>query len=221
MFNDIDATNFSGTIPFYQSEFEEILSKVVVCYKMMVDDKVALVNDENKIRDVLVNDYLNKRTIKRKLELKYFINPEVPEINNKRPDIKFQSPNSFYTPEVYYTIECKRLDKESTTAKTGLNGKYIENGICRYTSKRYSSYHRVNGMIGFVVDKLDIDQNTNKINTLLSTTFPEANTITPLTKDNFIEDFDYHYHSIHTDIDGDDLKIHHLMLDVSKNIPPN
>jgi hypothetical protein len=99
-----------------------------------------------------------------------------------------------------------------------LNAKYIENGIDRFITKFYSSYYRVNGMIGFIVEDLKIDENVKSINTLLTTSFSSISTKQEITKDSFIDDFEYHYNSIHADKDNDELKIYHLMFDLSENI---
>ena len=115
-------------------------------------------------------------------------------------------------------MECKRLDNINTTGTTGLNAEYIKNGIIRFTSKYYSSFYRVNGMIGFVVTPLDIHANTDCINTLLETSFNEANTNRKITQANFIDGFEYHYSSSHSDSDNVPLDIYHLMFDFSGNI---
>jgi len=220
MFSGLDASNFSGSISFYDNEFESILSKITACYKLMKNDKVVLENDENKIRNMLVNCYVNNHEIKKKIQLEYFVFPEVPETQTTgRTDIRIHNPNSFMNQnEEYYIIECKRLDNTNTTGTSGLNAKYIENGINRFITKFYSSYYRVNGMIGFIVDDLEIHSNTKCINSLLSNSFKSIKTKKEITKDYFINDFDYHYHSVHTDKDNEDLKVYHLMFDFNENI---
>ncbi len=220
MFGSLDASNFSGSIPFYDNEFEKILSKITICYQLMKTDEVVLEKDENKIRDILVNDYVNNPKIKNDLQLNYFIFPEVPETKTSgRTDIRIHDPKSFLNQnEEYYIIECKRLDNTNTTGTTGLNAEYIKEGINRFVTKKYSSYHRINGMIGFVVEDLKIHENVKSINTLLTTSFPSIATKQKITKDSFIDDFEYHYNSVHTDEDNDELKIYHLMFDLSGNI---
>ncbi len=218
MYNNLDATNFSGSIPFYDITFEDILSKITICYHKMIENKEPLIKDENKIRDVLVNEYLNNSAIKKELKLEYFINPEVPEKNNKRPDIKFQSPNTFYNPEQYYSIECKVLNNKNLRGTTGLNAKYVNNGIFRFTSNYYSSFYRVNAMIGFIVEKMDIHQNVeNNINGILMNN-NAINTTKKITNSNFIKDFEFHYYSEHKDKNNLKLRIYHLMFDFSGNM---
>ncbi|MFC4095739.1 hypothetical protein [Euzebyella saccharophila] len=219
MFGSLDASNFSGSIPFYDNEFEKILSKISICYQLMKTDKIVLENDENKIRDILLLNYLKNDEIREKVDLlEWHFEREVQEDHSiGRTDIKVISPNTFKKQEAYYILECKRLDNTNTTGNSGLNAKYIENGIDRFITKFYSSYYRVNGMIGFVVEDIEIDKNVKKINTLLTSSFSTIITKQEITKDSFIEDFDYHYTSIHTDRDNAELKIHHLMFDFCEN----
>ncbi|MCH7397810.1 hypothetical protein MM236_07415 [Belliella sp. DSM 107340] len=219
MFGSLDASNFSGSIPFYDNEFEKILSKITFCYRLMKTDNVALENDENKIRDVLVNQYINNSSIKRKIEFEYFIFPEVPETGTSgRTDIRIHNPNRFYDQDEYYIIECKRLDNVKTTGTSGLNAKYIRNGLDRFVCKYYASFYRMNGMIGFIVEDLEIDENMRNINTLLTTSFTSIKTTKVISRDTFINEFEFHYSSIHTDEDNNQLKIYHLMFDFSENI---
>ncbi len=220
MFGSLDASNFSGSIPFYDNEFEKILSKITICYQLMKTDKVVLENDENKIRDILLLNYLKNDKIREKVDLlEWHFEREVQEDHSiGRTDIKVISPNTFKKQKAYYILECKRLDNTNTAGTSGLNAKYIENGIDRFITKYYLSYYRVNGMIGFVVEDLKIDENVKNINTLLTTSFSSITTKQEITKDSFIDNFKYHYYSVHTDKDKDELKIYHLMFDLSGNI---
>ena len=220
MFGSLDASSFSGSIPFYDNEFEKILFKITVCYHLMKTNKVVLENDENKIRDFFLLNYLKNDEIRRRVDLlQWHFEREVQEDHSiGRTDIKVISPNTFEKQEAYYILECKRLDNTNTTGISGLNAKYIKNGIDRFITKYYSSYYRVNGMIGFVVDDLKIDNNVKKINSLLTTSFPSITTKKEITKDSFIDGFEFHYNSIHMDKDNDLLKIHHLMFDFQENI---
>lgn len=220
MFSDLDATSFSGAIPFYEKQFELILTGITNCFRMMKEDKVSVDNDENKIRDLLLLEYLKNNQIRKKLDLlQWHFEREVQEDHSiGRTDLKVISGNTFLTQEAYYILECKRLDNTNVTGLTGLNAKYIENGICRFTSKHYSSYYRVNGMIGFIVENMDISANILNINELLINGFKWSNTTESIVQDNFIEGFSYHYHSIHTDVDNNALKIYHLMFDMFENI---
>lgn len=220
MFSSLDASNFSGSIPFYDKEFEKILSKITVCYQLMKTDSVSIENDENKLRDYLLLNYLKNNKIRNDIDLlDWHFEREIQEDHSKgRTDIKIISQNTFLQQEAYYIIECKRLNNINTTGTSGLNAEYIKNGVERFIGKYYSSHYRVNALIGFVVDKIDIHQNTLIINSLLTQSFTTITTKKEITKDNFIDDFEFHYHSIHLDKDNDELKIYHLMLDLHENI---
>jgi len=187
----------------------------------MIEDNVSVLsNDENGIRDILLLNYLKNREIKRKIKLtNYRFDREIMEDTTKgRVDIRIISKNDFDIDEAYYTIECKRLDNNRTSGTSGLNGEYIKEGIMRFITEYYSSYYGVNGMIGFVVEQMDIPANITNINKLLRENFSDANTETVLTFHNFIKDFKYQYYSIHKDIKDRKIKLYHLMFDFSANI---
>lgn len=221
MANQLDSSAFPGSADFYIAEFENILVGITSCYKMMIEDNVSVPsNDENGIRDILLLNYLKNREIKRKIKLiNYRFDREIPEDTTKgRVDIRIISKNDFEIDEAYYIIECKRLDNNRTLGTSGLNGEYIKEGIMRFITEYYSSYYGVNGMIGFVVEQMDIHANVININRLLRNNFSAANTETVLTFHNFIKDFKYQYYSIHKDIKDRKIKLYHLMFDFSANI---
>jgi len=219
MYSNLDATNFGGTVPFYNLTFEDILSKITICYYIMREDYQIIENDENKIRDILVIRYLKNDKIRQKVGLIDFnFEREVQEDeSNGRTDIKITSADTFKKQKAYYIIECKRLDNVNTTGTTGLNAKYISDGINRFVTKKYSSFYRVNGMIGFIVEEMDIHNNTGKINSLLKSS-ESIDTTKEITKGNFINDFEYQYHSEHIDKDNDKFGLYHLMFDFSDKI---
>lgn len=221
MYNSLDATNFSGSIPFYDINFEDILSKITICYHKMIVDYSTIENNENAIRDILLLKYLKNDKIREEIGLinLYNFEREVQEDESKgRTDIKITTRDIFKKTKAFYTIECKRLDNVNTTGTSGLNAEYVSNGIERFTSKKYSSYYRVNGMIGFIVEKLDIHQNIENINTILEVN-KTVHTTKKIAKSTFIKDFEYHYQSEHIDKDNQKLRIYHLMFDFNKNMP--
>jgi hypothetical protein len=215
MFDNLNASNFNYSHYFYNAEFEEILSKIVCCYHLMLDDKVQLTNNENAIRDVLLLQYLKNNNVRKKVGLiNYLFDREVPEDRGVgRTDIKIQTSNTFIDTNAYYLIECKRLDTINVNGTTGLNAKYIENGICRFTTETYSTHYKTNGMIGFVVQPLDIATNITSINQLLQNSYSTANTTKMLSNRVLRTDFNHCYYSAHNKV-----VIYHLMLDFSKNI---
>jgi hypothetical protein len=197
----------------YTKEFEGILSKITTCYLQLRKDNIEVpLNDENGIRDILVNNYINNPEIKKSIELNYFVLPEVPESNSTgRTDIRIFSPNTFYNQDEYYIIECKRIDHKACRGKSGLNYEYINNGINRFITGKYSSHYKTNAMLGFIIDSLDIHNNIEDINYLLKNNFSQFATTFFLQRENFIENFEFHYSSTHLTNDKQDLKLYHLM----------
>ncbi|MBM4055102.1 MAG: hypothetical protein FJ264_10635 [Planctomycetes bacterium] len=209
----------------YELEFERILTGITACYKMMIKDNVSVPsNDEDRIRDVLYNNYLNNNRVRNNLKLNYYIfDCEVAEYDKNGNlagflDLKVSTQNRFFDSNAYYSIECKRLDNKKLSGVTGLNADYIKEGIMRFVTERYSSHSGINGMIGFVVEKINIDSNIKSINELLINNFKDANTQKKLTHVGFIKKFKHSYYSIHTDIENKKIKLYHLMFDLSKNI---
>jgi hypothetical protein len=161
--------------------------------------------------------YLKKEKYKRQLELTdYLFDPELPE-NKGRIDIRIMPINPFISDEAYYIIECKRLDATNQNGTTGLNGEYISEGICRFVSSKYSSYHKTNGMIGFIIQSMDIQGNVDCINGLLANQNFKANTNLNLHPRKIKDDFEYSYCSTHS-MGTKEIILYHLMLDFSDNI---
>lgn len=221
MLSKLDPSAFLESTNFKDTELQDILTKMVSCYRLMLSNNVRVVNKENQIRDELLINYLKNNKIRNQLQLTaYLFDKEVPEDNTKgRTDIKVQTMNTFLDTSAYYIIECKRLDSQNLKGKTGLNAEYIKNGIMRFVSGPYSTNKYLNGMIGFVVELMDIFGNINNINTLLNNQFTYSNTITKLTATDFIQDFEHLYYSIHKRKNNKgNIKLYHLMLDFSANM---
>ena len=220
MFKEIDASPFEFDSMFYDQEFEIILCKITLCYQMMIKNVVKVPSDENKIRNILLLKYLKNDKIREEVGLlDYLFDREVPEDKTPgRTDIKIQTKNTFIYQEAYYIIECKRLNNQNLNGTSGLNAEYIKEGIMRFVINQYSIYYRVNGMIGFVVEDMDIEQNIENINTLLINHFPKANATAIINKASFIENFEYQYFSIHQDKNNSLFKLYHLMFDFSNQI---
>lgn len=217
MFPILNTSNYDYSAKFYHAEFEGILSKLVLCYNRMISDRVQLDNDENSIRDYMLLNYLKQQWFKKEYDLtSYLFDRELPE-NIGRIDIRVMPVNPFISDEAYYVIECKRLNSINQNGTTGLNAEYISNGILRFTSAKYSSFFRTNGMIGFIVESLDINQNVGSINRLLKEHFSNARTRQELMFRNIVKGFGFSYRSVHND-DIDEVTLYHLMLDFSGNI---
>lgn len=214
--NKLDASEFLFKDEICTHQFEYILSKVTDCYKMMVASNTQVpLNDENGIRDILYLDYLSNPDVKRDLNLNnYLFDRETAEsCSSGRVDIRIMPVNPFISDDAYYILECKRLDNKASRGVSGLNYKYIDNGIQRFTTGFYSSFYKLNAMVGFVVDSLDIHSNVEDINYLLETNFKQISTTDFLQKESFINNFEFHYSSIHLTKDEQDLKLYHLMFD--------
>jgi len=216
MFSPLDASNFGYNNKFYNTEFENILAQIIACYNLMVSNKVILPNNENLIRDYILYSYLKKQWFKLQYGLtNYLFDPELPE-NSGRIDLRVMPVNPLIDDDAYFVIECKRLNNVNQNGKTGLNAEYILEGICRFALEKYTNYYNANGMIGFVVEPMDIHRNITSINTLLSS-FPQANTTQELLGYNILDGFEYSYSSTHRIINGE-IIIYHLMFDFSQNI---
>jgi hypothetical protein len=214
MFTDLNASAYRHSSIFYNAEFEEILSKLIACYNTMISDNASLSNNENQIRDYMLYNYLKKQSFKVEHKVtNYLFDPELPE-NTGRIDIRVMPVNPFVNDDAYYIIECKRLDAVNQNGTSGLNSEYIKEGVSRFVSTKYSTYYKTNGMIGFVVQTMDINKNITAINGLLKGT---ANTTRELSYRKIVSDFDYSYCSTHS-LNGDEILIYHLMFDFSKNI---
>lgn len=217
MFSSLNATGYKGNSKFFHAEFERVLSYVIIGYKQMLTDNVSLINDENSIRDVLLYSYLKKTEFKKLHNINDFLFDKELEENLGRIDIRVMPVNPFVSDDAYFILECKRLNSKNTSGKTGLNGEYIAEGICRFVSQKYSCYHQTNGMIGFVVDELDIDKNVTSLNVLLNSQFPDAMKVKDISKRSIVTGFEFSYYSSHT-CKNNELLLYHLMFNFSDNI---
>ena len=219
IFTELNASGYEYNGIFYTAEFEDILSKIIICYKLMIADNVSLTNDENTIRDVLLINYLKDNSIRKKIKLNdYLFDREVPEDRSiGRTDLKIQTLNTFQDTSAYYIIECKRLNAINLNGTTGLNAKYIKDGMYRFASTTYSTHYKTNGMIGFVVEPIDISANVRSINNLLATNFSEANTTQDLQYREIVTNFGFSYCSCHN-VSEDSVVLYHLMFNFSENM---
>ena len=209
--------------------FKKLLSAVIICYqKSIATNNLRLENDENYIRNMFVDEYLEDSLIQEELQITNFrFIAEPARILNRREigytdimiivkELSFSSGRNNH-----FTFECKRLDGESA-----LNSEYVKEGIHRFVNEKYPTNLGRNGMIGFVVKSCNIEQNKDKINNLISKSGTNTeiievrnNTLLTLTKTNILKNFDFSYVSNHQTLDKlKQFELHHLMLDYSKNI---
>lgn len=202
----LNASAFTKSNIYLDREFEFILNGVYKCYQKMLVDYSRIENNENKIRNRLYKDYLKSSITRTWLGLEnYIFHPEVPEIDENydesaRTDLIVYNALTYVKDETaYYVIECKRIDGTKS-----LNDKYVTNGINRFVDDRYPSNKSVNGMIGFVVRQIDIDDNISRITGLISYAF--------------IPQFSFTYTSTHTSVSSRMFTLYHLMLDFTQLI---
>lgn len=151
----------------YRANFEKIANYIFNICELVVEDfekkRLKLPNDENKIRSIMVEEYMKKqKSVYGMSDYRFEI--ETPENyvgNGKhigRVDIRILLKNDFEKEDAYYVIECKRIDGTSD-----LNKKYVKEGVARFVTQKYSSYYGRNIMLGFVVKKIDMSDNAKLI----------------------------------------------------------
>ncbi len=170
---------------FEAGVFEIIIERLLYCSEIMRRDCIAqatrIRNHEVRIRNRLLEQYLNNNDIQKDLGLRDIYLRFIPEAQENYSDtedsysgcadIKVVTENWFkYDINDYYIIECKRID-----GSEDLNKKYVVEGIFRFVVEpiKYISQHHRNIMFGFVVTDIDIPQNTANINTIQSKTLKD------------------------------------------------
>lgn len=151
----------------YRANFEKITNYIIDICELVVEDyekkQLKLPNDENKIRSIMLEEYLKPQKDSYGIS-DYRFELEVPEnyVGNGqhigRVDIRILLKSDFEKEDAYYIIECKRIDGTSN-----LNKKYVKEGVARFITEKYSSYYGRNIMLGFVVKKIDISANAQLI----------------------------------------------------------
>ena len=146
-----------------RANFEKITSYILDICELVVKDyrnrHLNLPNDENKIRSIMLEEYMQKHKNTYKMS-DYRFELEVPENyvgNGKhigRVDIRILLKTDFEKEDAYYIIECKRID-----GTADLNKKYVREGVARFVTQKYSSYYGINIMLGFVIRKIDVSAN--------------------------------------------------------------
>ena len=220
----MDASEFEFTQDYVETEFCKICRGCILVYDSIIASPCKLPNNENLIRDEFMRYLKNTQYRKKYLKLdKFFFDKELPE-GSGRADIRVLAPNHLDDDNAYYIIECKRINSVNTTGVAGLNAEYVKNGICRFVTGLYSSYNGYCGMMGFVVDKMDIHQNTcGNINTLLYQDMindkgenVSANPLMALTNIIIDNKFEFSYVSKHKQNDENgEITMYHLMFDLS------
>lgn len=153
-------------------EFTQIVKYTLIICDLVVTDfdikKRKFVNNENQIRSIILEEYLDADDIREKYHMSdYRFRAESPENYDHdgnyigRTDIRIELKHDFDKRDAYYIIECKRID-----GTPDLNKKYVTEGIARFVTQKYSAYYGRNIMLGFVVKELEISKNTGGIEAL-------------------------------------------------------
>ncbi len=153
-----------------RANFEKIANYILDICELVVEDygkkQLKLPNDENKIRSIMLEEYLKKQKVSYDMS-NYRFDLEVPENyagnghHIGRVDIRILLKSDFEKEDAYYIIECKRIDGTSD-----LNKKYVKEGVARFTTQKYSSYYGRNIMLGFVVKKINMSVNAQLIESI-------------------------------------------------------
>lgn len=224
--SSLNATSFVYSQTRRDFYFESILITCVEVYQAIIGSAIQLANDENTIRNEFLK-YLQDMSFKQSHELKNLKFDKETSENTGRADIRvLPTKDEYVNDEEYYIIECKRLDSKNLHGASGLNAKYVKNGICRFVSGYYSTYYSCNAMFGFVVEHVDMENDVvNNINSMLNVTMTNdhdidvnANVIQQMCYQDFANNYPYSYLSTHTHVSGKELVLYHLMFDFSNNI---
>ena len=191
----------------YSNELKNLLKEIYQNYQLMIKDKIQIHKTENKIRDILVDDYLSKN-------INDYTFEKEKDNNLGRVDIFIQE--SISNEEAEFIIECKLLNNKNINGKDGLNGKYITNGIQRFLTEHYylKNNFNTNIMIGFIIEKIDISSNIEAINRLSNKIFKNIVEIIQPIK---LEDKYIYKSSYQTGKPQKDFELYHLMMDFSYN----
>lgn len=226
MSNDLKGNRFMYSRDFCSKEFLNISEGIVICYHDIISNGISLVNNEILITKYIILNYLKNDDFKEvTTTLKnYHFDFETIE-NSGRVDIRVLPVNPYKGDKAYYIYECKRLDSKQNVGVSGLNAEYIKNGICRFVTDYYTSYYNENGMIGYVIEEMDILENVNCINNLLEVDYTNdrnlpvnPRVVNKLEQFNVIDGFPHLYCSRHKKLDEKEISLLHLMFDFSKNI---
>ncbi len=219
--NDIlDASNFEKNNEYISKRFRQVSDYIIECYVILRNDGNKIEDfNEDKIRNILVADYLRKRDLKKKYglsDLRFEPEPGTIDKNYKNTgyiDIKILNitVGNYGDEDEYFVFECKRLQNR------GKNEYYIDGGIVRFSENTYADTMPIAGMIGFVEkSSISIDRIVDDINDRLkkhgSIAPPKSTLLSPITISSKVE---FTYESKHDRDSNCQLSLIHLMLDFS------
>lgn len=183
--------------------YENLYIKAIVDAYQRINKSAAL---ENEIRDRFIldlekeneftKDLIQNEILQLDFERPHFVSPS----EKRRTDIVF-----FISGFGSFTIECKRLFKESSK-----NEEYIDEGLKRFIELKYSSKESYAGMIGFIISG-DILTITSDLNEKVKDCF------FVLRQSNFLSkrcvNWKYSFQSKHNRINNTKIHIYHLFFE--------
>lgn len=213
MFKELEEIQSTGSFKFthklYSDRLKHLLEEINKCYLQLLKDNTKIPKSENKIRDILVDNYLTKLN-------NYEFSKE--QANNYRSRVDIYVVEKAIKENPNFIIECKLLNKNNNMNVEALNAKYIKNGIQRFITEYYECCNlHTNAMIGFVVEDTNIANNVKDINALSKIFFNNLLTIQQeISKENI-----HLYKSSYSTYNNKTFTIYHLFLDLHKNIKKN
>jgi hypothetical protein len=211
----------------YKTPMIDILNGIIQAFGMMLSDTYSSIeNAEDIITARLVEDFLENDLVQSSLSLmSYRFIPEPAAYNAQYLQIGYSDirvivthrVGAFDTTKADYIIECKRLD-----GKSGLNTKYVKEGICRFVEEKYTwkTVHKVSAMLGYIVVQSDIPKCVDNINRIGKKS-NIAGFIQPLGYFQIRQGFDFSYRSQHRTNSGKNADIFHVLFDLSSKIVPD
>ena len=206
--------NIDLTINEYIGEFNQVLRLFIYSYKKMLLEKKFNLNEwENFLRNILIT-YL--RTFKKEFDichLNFYAEVQETSADLKEYgsiDIHISNPLELMGhEEKYYSFECKRLDGYSEKNKA-----YIEDGLFRYISGKYSEEMPIAGMIGFVQGFKKNSGIDNLITEIANILHKTEELIQNLLIKQIYNNFKYSYYSKHKrKSELSNIDIYHLFFD--------
>lgn len=219
----INATSFTKYHGIFIKQFYDVLRLLIYAYNKIIINEIYKKGEYNEdiLRNFLVYYARNYQSL---FNLNHLaIHPEIAadyDTNFKTIgmcDIKIYNllPIALGEPinyDLYYTIECKRLDDSSKLIR-----EYVNEGVARFTiQKKYSKNFDIAGMIGFI-EAGNITHVIKKINLKLNN-HDKIISIETLHKVSISQGFEHSYKSEHQREKTSKIVLNHLLLDYSSII---
>lgn len=201
-----------------QDDLNQLTGYIEDVCELLVEDFTRkgrnLPNDENQIRSIMVEEYLDNDEVRKTHDmLEYSFTSEAQEHYDGngnyigRVDIRIKLKTDFDKHNAYYIAECKRID-----GSANLNKKYVEKGIMRFVTSKYSAYYGKNIMLGFIVKSVNIFENVKEIENIQNSSadvHPHGN-FDMLNRGKGHEEYKCEYQ-----IESGELELRHVFLDFS------